>query len=271
MHSLAAHRYRRIEESPATVLNGLCRDNPLYVHTRIWMSEMAGILPITETLATDDNWLSYPEQGLNLFLPAIRHMHAVSINHPSRPSTALEIATHGEPRSVSFAAIPLFSDIAAFRESLSVHPSLDLSAEEYDAWRGDHLVRPTACTCCAEAAKNRRKNIANSPLSRIFTDAIESRIPLHCQIRSDSFRFANTFIPGELITQNGHITLTSDDHKSMLEIDPGLCHALTFDRVRIDDEPMSFLNLSNSLGETELIISTPGFEACSDWIQLCKI
>lgn len=270
MHSLAAHRYRRIEESPSTVLSELCHGNPLYLHARNWMSEMAAITPLTGSFANDDGWFSLPEQGLNVYLPGIRHLHAISIDHPSRPSVALEIATHGEPRSVSFAAIPLFSDIGAFRDCLSIHPAQELSSEEYDAWRAGHIVRPVACSCCAEAAKNRRKNLGDNPLSLIFAEAVENRRPLHCHLRSGTFRFAHTFVPGELLLQGGHIGLTGEGQMAMLEIDPGLCHSLTFDRTRIDADPMTILSLSNSLGETEMTIATPGFDACAEWTRICK-
>lgn len=271
MHSLTARRYRRLEESPAAVLENLPFGNPLYVHARNWMAEMAAIIPISGCFPTDDGWLSFPEQGLSLHLPAIHHLHSVSVDHPSRPSVALEIATQGEPRSVSIAAIPLFSDIASLEQSLATHPSLDLTSDEYDAWRSSHLIRPTACPCCADAAKSRRENAADSPLARIFSETIEAKRTLHCQLSSDSFRFSRSFVPNELNIRKGQIVLTGDDHTALLEIDPGICHSLKFNRELIDGEPSTLLHIANSLGRTELVISTEGFEVCSKWAQLCEL
>ncbi len=269
MHSLTARRYRRLEESPAAVLDQLPRGNPFYIHARNWMAEMAAIVPVTGCFPTDDGWLSFPEQGLGLHLHSILHLHSVAVDHPSRPSIALEIATRGEPRSVSVAAIPLFSDITSLEQSLSSHPSLDLTSHEYDAWRHTHLIRPTACSCCADAAKNRRDNAADSPLSRILNETIESKRTLHCHLSSDSFRFSRCFTPDELNVRKGQINLTGDDHTALLEIDPGLCHSLTFNRKLIDGEPTTLLHLANSLGKTELVITTTGFDVCSKWARLC--
>lgn len=270
MHSLASHRYRRIEESPAAVLSKLSDTTQLYVHARNWMAEMAVITPLTDSFTGDEGWLSFPEQGLNLSLPAIQHLHSVSIDHHSRPSLALEVATHGEPRSISFAAIPVLSDISAFRDSLASHPSQHLSSDQYEAWRSGHLIRPTACACCAGAAETRRRDPGNSPLARIFTNAIETRRALHCRLHSNSFRFALTFTPGDILLNKGHIGLTGDDSMSMLEIDPGLCHSLMLHRKEIDAEPMTILRVYNSLGVPELIIETSGFEAHDEWLEFCR-
>ncbi len=157
--SLTSHRYQRIEESAATVLSSLHGESPLYLHARNWMAEMAAITPLTESITDEENdWISFPEQGLNVSLAAVRYLHAIAIDHPSRPSLALEIATHGEPRSISIAAIPVVSDLENFAVSLSRHPAQPLTSEHYDSWRARHLIRPTACPCCAEAAEKRRQN-----------------------------------------------------------------------------------------------------------------
>ena len=271
MHSLTTHRYRRIEESPSAVLSSLPGDNPLYVHARNWMSEMAVITPLTDSFTDEDgDWLSFPERGLNLFLPGVLHLHAISIDHQSRPSVALEIATPGEPRSVSFAAIPRFSDVAVFADALSRHPSQEMTPDEYNAWRTDHLIRPRACPCCADAAEDRRRDLSENPLSRIFAEAIEKERTLHCRLRSVAFGFSSSFVPSDLLLRKGRIAITSRDHMAMLEIDPGFCHRLNFNRCRIDAEPMTRLSVSNSLGETELVIETAGPETFAEWSRLCR-
>jgi len=270
--SLTSHRYQRIEESAAAVLPSICGESPLYVHARNWMAEMAAITPLTESITDEEgDWLAFPEQGLNLSLPAVRYLHAIAIDHPSRPSLALEIATHGEPRSISIAAIPVVSDLDDFATSLSRHPARPLTSEHYTAWRDRHLIRPTACPCCAEAAENRRKNPEASPLAAIFSSAISEGTLLHCHLNSKTFGFSQSFVPGNLLMSSGHIGLTGNDGGAMLEIDPGLCHSFTLHRRPIDAEPMTILRIFNSLGIAEVTIEAPGFEPYDEWLRLSRI
>lgn len=269
--SLSSHRYQRIEESAAAVLPSICGLSPLYVHTRNWMAEMAAITPLTESIIDEDSdWLSFPEQGLNLALSAVRYLHAIAIDHPSRPSLALEIATHGEPRSISIAAIPAVSDLGSFSTCLAHHPAQPLTPEHYDRWRSHHLIRPTTCPCCAEAAENRRKNPGASPLAAIFSSAISEAAPLHCRLHSKTFGFSQSFIPENLLMRSGHIGLTGNDGSAMLEIDPGLCHSFTLHRRPVDAEPMTILSIFNSLGVAEVTIETPGYDAHDEWFQLSR-
>ncbi|WAC20556.1 hypothetical protein OVA24_04080 [Luteolibacter sp. SL250] len=270
MNSLTSHRYHRIEESPATVLAGLSNITPLYLHARNWMAEMAVVTALSDSFQSDDGWFSFPEQGMNLSLDAMQHMHCVAINHHARPSLALEIATHGEPRAVSFAAIPSLSDLGAFRHALDHHPSQPLTSGQYHDWRTSHLIRPTACSCCAGAAEARRKDPGNSPLARILAHSIREGHQLHCRLHSPSFHFALSLTPADLVLNKGHITITGDDCASMVEIDPGLCHSLMLHRKEIDAEPMTVLRVYNSLGVPELVIETPGYEAHDRWLEFCR-
>jgi hypothetical protein len=268
---ISAHRYHRLQAPPRLVLSGLCGATPLYVHARNWMAEMAAISPLTENLIDEESqWISFPEQGLNLSLAAIRHLHSVEIDHPSRPSLALEIATHGDPRAVSFAAIPSFSDMASFAGNLSEYTRQYLTGEEYDTWRSSHIIQPSACLCCAEAAARRRKNPEKSPLVRIFSSAIAQACELHCRLQSESFRFAHSFVPGNLLMDGSHIGVTGRECLSILEIDPGLCHSLVMHRREIDAEPMTSLRIYNSLGVAELTIETTGWGAYDEWLEFCK-
>ena len=270
--SLTSQRYQRIEESAATVLSSIHGESPLYLHARNWMAEMAAITPLTESIIDDDSdWLSFPEQGLNLSLSAVRYLHAISIDHPSRPSLALEIATHGEPRSISIAAIPVVSDLESFSTSLSRHPSQPLTPEYYDLWRSHHLIRPTACPCCAEAAENRRQNPESSPLAAIFSNAISESLILHCRLHSKTFGFSQSFVPGNLLMNSGHLGLTGNDGAAMLEIDAGLCHSFTLHRRPVDAEPMTILKIFNSLGVAEVTIEAPGYEPYDEWLRLSRV
>lgn len=270
MNSLTSHRYRRIEESPASVLSALSHTTPLYIHARNWMAEMALISPLADSFRGDGGWLSFPEQGLNMAMDSLQHLHCVTIDHHTRPSLALEIATHGEPRAISFAAIPSISNLEAFRASLESHPSQPLSSDQYHAWRDSHLIRPTACSCCAGAAEARRKDPGKSPLARILRHSIEDGLQLHCRLHSASFHFALSLIPADILLGKGHITITGDDCASMVEIDPGLCHSLMLHRKEIDAEPMTVLRVYNSLGVPELVIETPGYKAHDQWLEFCR-
>ncbi|RYD29454.1 MAG: hypothetical protein EOP87_18300 [Verrucomicrobiaceae bacterium] len=271
MNSLTSHRFRRIEESPATVLTGLSNTTPLYLHARNRMAEMAVFTTLSDSFQSDDGWLSFPEQGMNLSLDAMQHLHRVAVNHPTRPSLALEIATPGEPRAVSFAAIPSLSDLEAFRGALDLHPSQPLTSCQYHDWRASHLIRTAACSCCAAAAETRRKDPGSSPLARILAHSIAERNPLHCRLHSPSFNFALGITPADLLLDKGRIAITGDDRASMVEIDPGLCHSLLLHREEIDAEPMTVLRACNSLGATELVIATPGHAGYDRWLEFCRV
>ena len=235
------------------------------------MAEMASITSLTECVMDDESQIAcYPEQGLYLSLDHIEYLHTVAIEHRSRASLALEIATDGEPRAISIAAIPLLSDLPAFTACLAEQPFHPLSAENYEQWRVSHLIRPSICSCCAEAAEERRQKPETNPLTKIFCHAIEEQMTLHCRLTSPAFRFARSILPGALLFQGGHITLTSQDGSSMLEIDPGYCHSLTLHRTSIDAEPMTCLRIYNSLGTPELTIETPGWSAYDHWLSLCR-
>lgn len=235
------------------------------------MAEMATITPLTEPVIDEDaDWISFPEQGLHLHLPAIRHLHSIAIEHPSRPSVALEIATPGEPRSVSIAAIPSISDLSAFEENLDIHPSTSISPENYDEWRSSHRHLPEICACCAEAAENRRRNPENNPLHRILSMAVNVGAPLFCRLTADAFHFGFPMTPSHLFTSRGNLGITAADSMSMLEIDTGLCHSLVLRKKRIDAEPTTSLTLYNSFGIAELTIDTPGFDIHEPWRQLCS-
>lgn len=270
MNSLTSHRYRRIEEAPSTVVADLSNTTPLYVHARNWMAEMAVITSLSDSFRSDDGWLSFPEQGLNLSIHAIQHLHCVAIDHHTKPSLALELATDGEPRAVSFAAIPSLSDLDTFRDTLDAHPSQILSSGQYHAWRTSHMIRPTVCPCCASAAEARRKDPGKSPLARILTHSIGEQRELHFRLHSPSFHFGLSQTPAELLLNNGRLTIIGETSSSMLEIDPGLCHSLMLLRKEIDAEPMTQLRIYNSRGVPELTIETSGYDAHDRWLEFCR-
>jgi hypothetical protein len=265
--SLATHRHYRIDAAPAAVLPALCHSTPLYVHAGNWMADLAAITDFTECLV-DDDWLSFPEQGLALSLPAIQHLHTIAIDR--RSSLAMEIATPGEPRAVSIAAIPAASDLDQFAERLSYFPTKFLNEKRYQEWRSQQLIRPAACKRCVAAAEERRLHMATNPLGHIFANAVKEGLTLHCELTSPVFRFAVAITPGEILFDRGHLGITGNDQLSMLEIDTGLCHSLDLRRRLVDDEPMTVLSIFNSLGAVELTLQTPGFTAYENWLQLCQ-
>ncbi|MFT4175461.1 MAG: hypothetical protein QM627_02285 [Luteolibacter sp.] len=264
------HRHHLLDTSPEEVLLSLTSEAPLYLHARNWMAEMAAIRPLTEPILDEEQlWLSYPEQGLTLSLSAIRCLHRVSIEHRCRTSLALEIATRGEPRSISIAAIPTLSDLDAFAEKLAPHACTPLTRETYETWRKNHLIRPTACPCCQEAAEKRRKNPENNPITRILCSAIDQRQTLHCTLSARAFHFSQSILPHHILLSDKHISVTGDDHRSMLEIDPGLCHSLHIERRVVDAEQVTRLMLFNSLGIPELTLETSGWDSAAHWQELC--
>ncbi len=269
--TLATYRHHRILSSPAAVLSDLCDPMPLYIHARNWMAEMTMITPLTACLVDDgQDWISFPEQGLNLSLTAIEYLHSVAVEHPSRSSLGLEIATRGEPRSVSIAAIPALSNLAGFTAKLARHDSEFMATKEYEQWRGRQLIRPSACPCCAQAAEDRRENVAASPLAKILSAVVNECRPLHCRLFSPAFRLALSLVPKSILLNQGRIILAGSDDMSLLEIDPGLCHSITIHRRRIDAEMITSMRIYNSLGVPELTVETPGHESYDDWLRLCK-
>lgn len=270
MNSLTARRYHLIETPALQVLDSLPSELPLYVHGRVPMAEVAVITTLGGCFVGHDGCFRFPETGLAMSLDAIRAMHCIEVEDEAFPSVALEIATPGEPRSVSFAAVPSFSNPRDFGKSLASHPARELTSSQYDTWRARHHVPPHQCPCCKEAAANRRLNPANNPIARILAEAVHSRTVLRCQVHSKVFNFRITLTPGELLVHDSHLGITGEDQHSLIEIDPGFCHSMTIRTERIDSELVTILNIHDSLGTLGLTLETPGEKSAAKWAEICS-
>ena len=255
----------------APLLESVATGGPLYVHARNWLAELAAITPLTGIVIDDEEKVALlPEVGLQISLKSIEAVHGVEIRHRESQVLAVEMATRGEPRSISIAAIPRMSDMDHFIGALRGHPSETLREEEYQQWRNDFIIRPKMCPCCAAAAEERRAAPENNPLTRIFCSAIGEKRALRCSIVSPHFSFATWLAPKSLQFSGGVIGVIAEDGKSMLEVDTGLCYLLKIVRRRFDGESFTVLKVYDSMGILQLEISTHGWEAERSWHELCQ-
>lgn len=266
-----ARRALRFPGPLTPMLSGMAKTGPLYVHSRNWMAEMASIVPLAGMVEDEsENSVFFPEDGLHLALDAVEAVHGVEIDCRGKRALALEIATLGEPRSLSIVAIPHVSDVARFSVCLNRHPAQVLDEEEYQQWREDFLVRPVICPCCQAAADERRAYPERNPLTRVFCDAIDRDIELRCTLVSPVFGFSTWLKPGHLQFTNGILGVIAEDGQSMLEIDPGVCHTLRIVCRQIDDEPFSEIHLYDSVGTLHFKISARGWDKEAVWRGFCK-
>lgn len=267
---VARHALRFTGSFPS-ILTGIAKGGPLYVHARNWMAEMASIVPLTGMVVDEqENSVFFPEEGLHLSLEAVEAVHGVEIDCRDTRALALEIATPGEPRSVSIVAVPNISDLGHFTGCLNHHPADFVSEEDYQQWREGFIVRPSVCPCCHSAAEERRSFPERNPLTRIFCDAIDRNIDLRCGIVSPVLGFTTWITPGSLQFSNGMLGIIARDGKSMMEVDPGVCHTLKIVCRLIDDEPFSEINLYDSLGELHFKIAARGWDKEATWRGLCQ-
>lgn len=253
-----------------SLLQGVSGGGPLYIHARNWLAELAAIVPLGDMVSDEaENSLFFPEQGLHLSLAAVEAVHGVTIDYRSRRALALEIATRGEPRTLSVVAIPNISNMAHFTRCLDHHPAEILGEEEYRQWRDEFIVRPVLCPCCEAAVEERRSQPERNPLTRIFRHAIAHGLDLRCSVVSTAAGFTNWLRPGSLQLSHGMLGVIAEDGKSMLEVDLGICHLLRIVCRVVDDEPFTEMRLYDSLGETRLVISARGRDKDAVWRGLC--
>lgn len=253
-----------------SLLQGVTHASPLYVHARNWMAELASIVPLSG-MVTDEEEKSvfFPEEGLHLSVKAVEVVHGVEIEYRNRQALALEIATHGEPRTLSVVAIPNISEMEHFTRSLNHHPADILMDGEYRQWREEFIIRPVICPCCKAAADERRAFPEHNPLTRIFCHAIEHQMDLRCSLVSPVIGFTSWLRPKELQLSNGILGIIAEDGRSMLEVDFGICHTLRIVCRLLDDEPFTEICLYDSLGSAHFRIAARGWDKDALWRSMC--
>lgn len=261
----------RFHGAASSLLQDLPGAGPLYLHARNWMAELAAITPLTGLVIDEDERAAFfPEEGLHLSLDAVQAIHGIAIEHHTHPALAIELASHGEPRALSIAAIPNFSDLTRFSSILQRHPSERLSEETYQEWRRASTLLPRICSCCAAAAEERRENPERNPLTRILCHAIEEQATLRCRLRSTLFSFATPLLPRTLQFSDHKISVIAADGKSMLEVDLGICASLRIHLRKIDDEAFSVLQVFDSTGHPHLELAAPGPQMGHAWQRRCE-
>lgn len=253
-----------------SLLQGVAGGGPLYVHARNWLAELAAIVPLTGMVTDEsENSLFFPEQGLHLSLGAVQAVHGVVIDYRTRQALALEIATRGEPRTLSVVAIPNISNMEHFTRCLDHHPAEILREEDYQQWREEFITHPMLCPCCEASAAERRSQPERNPLTRIFCHAIEHGLDLRCHLISRVAGFTTWLRPKNLQLSNDMLGVIAEDGKSMLEVDPGVCHMLRIVCRVVDDEPFTEILLYDALGDLHLTISARGWDKDAVWRGLC--
>ncbi|MES2440883.1 MAG: hypothetical protein V4584_17590 [Verrucomicrobiota bacterium] len=268
--SKATRRALRFTGPVPSLLQSVASGGPLYLHARNWMAELASIVTLSGMVTDEDEKSAFfPEEGLQLSLGAVEAVHGVEIEYRTRQALALEIATHGEPRSLSVVAIPNISEMDHFTRCLNHHPADILLEEEYQQWRDGFIIRPVICPCCQAAADERRAFPERNPLTRIFCHAIEQELELRCSLISPVIGFTTWLRPKNLQLSNGILGVIAEDGKSMLEIDFGVCHTLRILCRLVDDEPFTEMNLYDSLGHLHFKIAARGWGHDRVWRGLC--
>lgn len=253
----------------APLLQDIATGGPLYVHARNRMAELAAIVPLADLVVEGDDWF-FPDGGVNLSANSMIAVHAVELNCRTRPAMALEIATPGEPRSLSIVASPDFSDVESFTRSLNRHPAEMVEKEEYQQWRDEITHVPVMCPCCQSSADERRANPERNPLTRIFCHAIETQRSILCAIVSPVVSFSAWLRPGNVQLSGGFIRVIAEDGRSMLEVDLGVCHLLRIERRLLDAERFTEIQLYDSLGERHLTLATKGWKIDEAWRKICS-
>lgn len=250
----------------SSMLGGIGGSGPIYVHSRNWMVEMASIVHLGG-IATDEEEgvVFFPEEGLHLALGAVEAVHGVEINCQGKRALALEVATRGETRSLSFVAIPNVSNVGHFTRCMDHHPAEILTEDDYKVWRDDFMIRPSICPCCQSAAEERRAYPERNPLTRILCHAIENELNLRCEVVSPVLGFTTWLQPGNLQLSSGILGAIARDGRSMLEIDLGICHNLKIVRRVLDDEAFSEISLYDSLGTLHFRMSARGWDKEMIW------
>lgn len=252
----------------APLLQDVATGRPLYVHARNRMAELAAIVPLSEMVVEGDDWF-FPGEGVHLSASAVEAVHAVEIESPTRPAMALEIATRGEPRSLSIVASATFSDVGEFTRCLNRHPVEIVEKDEYRQWQEDFTFQPVMCPCCLTSAEERRANPERNPLTRILCHAIENNRSFRCGIVSPVVGLTTWLHPENLQISGGFVAAIAEDGKSILEVDLGVCHMLRIQRRLIDAERFTEIQLYDSLGARHLTLSTKGWKVESVWRKLC--
>ncbi|MES2476040.1 MAG: hypothetical protein V4640_09680 [Verrucomicrobiota bacterium] len=253
----------------APLLQDIASGGPLYVHARNRMAELASIVPLADLVVEGDDWF-FPDGGANLSATSMIAVHAVELNCRTRSAMALEIATPGEPRTLSIVASPDFSDVERFTRCLNRHPAEMVETEEYQQWRDEITHVPVMCPCCKNSADERRANPERNPLTRIFCHAIENRRSFRCRIVSPVVGVSAWLRPGNLRLSGGFVSLMAEDGRSMLEVDLGVCHLLRIERRLLDAERFTEIQLYDSLGELHLTLATRGWQIDEVWRKICS-
>lgn len=248
----------------APLLQDLSASGPLYVHARNRMAELAAIMTLSDLVAEGDDWF-FPDSGLNLSAGAVEVVHAIGLECRSGDAMALEIATAGEPRTLSIVASPDFSDMDGFTRSLNRHPAGVVENDEYRRWREEFTQQTIMCPCCQTAAEERRANPEPNPLTRILRHAIENNHPLRCGIVSPVVGLTTWLRPSNLRITGGFVSAISEDGRSMLEVDLGVCHMLRIERRLLDAERFTELRLYDSLGVLHLTLAAKGWKIARVW------
>lgn len=265
-----ARRTLRFTGPAPSLLQAVASGGPLYVHARNWMTELAAIVPLSEMVSDEDGKsVFFPENGLHLSLAAVEAVHGVEIDYRTRQALALEIATHGEPRTLSVVAIPNISEMEHFTRCLNHHPADILREDQYQQWRDEHIIRPMICPCCQAAADERRSYPERNPLTRMFCHAIEQELELRCSLISPVVGFTTWLKPKNLQLANGILGVIADDGKSMLEVDFGVCHTLRIVCAMMDGERFTEMILFDSLGNPHFKIAAREWEMDAAWRSMC--
>jgi|GEM_PF-1585354 len=261
-------RLLRFTGSLPALLDQVIDGQPLYLHARNDLTELAGIVSLGASIHDEaEGELLFPEDGLSILLSEVKAIHAVSPDHTGNPSLSIEVAIDGEPRRLTLLASPEINGMERFAAGIAGQPSEILVMEEYVSWKKEFTRIPMVCPCCKEAEEKRSLLAEQNPLAAIFRNAIDNRTSLRCELLSKGLNFSSWIEPARLRIKDSKIGLICENGTAMLQVDAARCHLLTIKRQTIDGEQVTQIGIHDSLAHRHMILSAKGWDKAAVWCQ----
>ena len=262
----------RIDDAPERVLLALACGTPLLVQAGNRMASLATLSPLGEMAGcTTGRAVFFPEIGLDLAIEEVEAVHALDFTIGGNRALSVEFAIGNHPRALAIAALAAHGDDARVRDRLRPLRAARMAERAYQKWQDGYTRPPPMCPCCRGKAETRRQHADQHPVFTILADATEHERPLRCTLLSAVCGFSSWILPGILTCDEGRIECRDHAQSSMIELDPGLFHAVHIRRCRMDGEPYTALRLFDSLGIARVEISTPGWQADGVWHHTCEL
>lgn len=261
----------RVDAAPERLLIALSCGSPLFIQAANPLAALCTVESLGEMAGdTGGRRVFFPDNGLELAIEDIARIHAVELETLGDSILSVEFALAGAPRALILATPPGHANAAIFRKRIGHLAKRPVERDRYETWCRNFLREPVLCSCCVDAAKQRRANPSAHPIAIIFQRAIDMNLPLRCTLMGGACGFTSTLMPASLDFNPSSIDLTGADGTTQLGIDPGICHSLAVEPLTLDGEKHSILRLFDSLGQEHFQLTASGWDACAAWVAVCR-